>query len=148
LNRAFFSRQSNWVPTLVAVLNLALNVVLDLVFYRVGVWGIPLATSLVNMAGAVALAYALRRRMGRLGLATIGNSVVRVLIAWGCCAGVAYGVWGGPAAVLGPSFPAQSVSLGGALLSAGAVYVVVCRVLRVAELNAVLGLLRRPPADS
>jgi len=148
LNRAFFSRQSNWVPTLVAVLNLALNVVLDLVFYRVGVWGIPLATSLVNMAGAAALAYALRRRMGLLGLATIGNSVARVLVASGCAAGVAYGVWWALDDVLGRSFAAQFVSLGSALLSAGAVYVVVCWLLRVAELNAVLGLLRRPRTES
>ena len=31
--------------------NLALNAVLDAVFYRLGVWGIPLATSIVNIAG-------------------------------------------------------------------------------------------------
>jgi putative peptidoglycan lipid II flippase len=148
LNRAFFSRQSNWVPTLVAVLNLALNVVLDLVLYRVGIWGIPLATSLVNVAGAAALAYALRQRLGRLGLATIGDCVARVLVASGCAAGVAYGVWWALDDVLGRSFVAQVVSLGSALLSAGAVYVVACRLLRVAELNAVLGLLKRPPAAS
>ena len=55
LNRAFFSLQSAWVPTAIALGNLALNVVLDAVLYRVGVWGIPLATSIVNIAGTAAL---------------------------------------------------------------------------------------------
>ena len=51
LNRAFFSLQSAWVPTAIALGNLALNVVLNAVLYRVGIWGIPLATSIVNIAG-------------------------------------------------------------------------------------------------
>ena len=75
LNRAFFSMQSNWLPTAVALANLALNAALDAAFYRVGVWGIPLATSLVNVAGAAALAYALRARLGRLGLGAILDSL-------------------------------------------------------------------------
>ena len=55
LNRAFFSLQSNWLPTAVALGNLALNAVLDAAFYRFGIWGIPLATSIVNIAGTAAL---------------------------------------------------------------------------------------------
>ena len=45
LNRAFFSLQSNWIPTVVALGNLFLNAVLDFAFYRFGVWGIPLSTA-------------------------------------------------------------------------------------------------------
>src|SRR5438034_7019559 len=63
LNRAFFSLQSNWVPTLVALGNLALNAVLDGAFYHLGIWGIPLATSLVNVAGTAALLMLLRARI-------------------------------------------------------------------------------------
>src|ERR1043165_5387928 len=55
LNRAFFSLQSNWIPTTVALGNLALNAILDAVFYRFGTWGIPLATAVCNVAGTVAL---------------------------------------------------------------------------------------------
>src|SRR5436305_1172662 len=51
LNRAFFSMQSNWIPTAVALGNLFLNALLDLAFYRVGTWGIPLATAVCNIAG-------------------------------------------------------------------------------------------------
>ena len=38
LNRAFFSLQSNWLPTVVAGANLALNLVLDLLLYPLGIW--------------------------------------------------------------------------------------------------------------
>ena len=51
LNRGFFSLQATWVPTVVALGDLVLNAALDAVFYRVGTWGIPLAISLVNIAG-------------------------------------------------------------------------------------------------
>ena len=64
LNRAFYGLQANWIPTLVALGNLALNVVLFAALYRVGVWGLPLAVSLSNLAGAVALAILMWRRIG------------------------------------------------------------------------------------
>ena len=47
----------------------ALNAVLDARLLPLGVWGIPLATSLVNIAGTAALLVLLRRRLGRLELA-------------------------------------------------------------------------------
>ena len=55
LNRAFFSLQSPWIPTWVALGNLGLNAVLDAAFYSFGIWGLPLATSIVNIAGRGAL---------------------------------------------------------------------------------------------
>ena len=64
LNRAFFSLQSPWIPTWVALGNLGLNAVLDAAFYRFGIWGLPLSTALVNIAGSAALFVLLRRRLG------------------------------------------------------------------------------------
>ena len=136
LNRAFFSLQSNWLPTAIALGNLTLNAVLDAAFYRLGVWGIPLATSLVNVAGAAALAYALRGRLGRLGIGAIADSLVRVVAASAVAAGVAYPLWWALDDVAGRSFVAQLVSLGAALLAAGAAYLLSCRALRVPELAA------------
>ena len=63
LNRGFFSLQSNWIPTVVALGNLFLNAVLDFAFYRFGVWGIPLSTAVCNLAGTWALLVLLRRRL-------------------------------------------------------------------------------------
>src|ERR1700730_1752792 len=80
LNRAFFSLQSNWLPTAIALGNLALNAALDGAFYRFGVWGIPLATSVVNLAGTAALLILLRRRLGRID-GGVGTSYARVAVA-------------------------------------------------------------------
>ena len=52
LNRAFFSMQMAWVPTYVAIANLTVNATLDWVLSRsLGVWSIPLATSIANIFG-------------------------------------------------------------------------------------------------
>src|SRR6266480_3615009 len=63
LNRGFFSLRSNWIPTWIALGNLGLNAVLDFALYRVGIWGIPLATAICNIAGTWALVVLLRGRV-------------------------------------------------------------------------------------
>jgi putative peptidoglycan lipid II flippase len=143
LTRAFFSLQSNWVPTVIALGNLALNAALDALLYPLGVWGIPLATSLVNVAGVAALAFFLRSRLGRLGAAGIGSAVARIAGAAALVAVVCFPVWYGLDRALGRSLGGQIVSLGAALLAAGAAYVAGCRAFGVSELAALLALRRR-----
>jgi putative peptidoglycan lipid II flippase len=140
LNRAFFSLQLNWLPTAVALSNLGLNALLDFAFYRVGVWGIPLATAAVNIAGTVALLVLLRRRIGLPDLRQTGNAVVRITIASVAAALVGYAVWWPLDDVLGRSLVAQIVSLGSALAGAGVAYLAACRALRVREMQALLSL--------
>ena len=143
LNRAFFSLQSNWVPTAVALGNLFLNAILDLVLYHVGVWGIPLATAICNVAGTVALLVLLRRRLGRIGGGAVASTVVRVTLASAAVALVAWFVWQPLDSALGRSFVAQLVSLGAALVASVAVYLVGCRLLHVRELDVLLSLRSR-----
>ena len=140
LTRAFFSLQANWIPTAIALGNLALNAVLDAAFYRFGVWGIPLATSLVNVAGVAALAFFLRKRLGRLGMGAIAGATARVVLASTAVAAVAYPVWYGLDRAVGRSLGGQIVSLGVTLVVAGGVYLVACRALGVKELEALLKL--------
>jgi putative peptidoglycan lipid II flippase len=143
LNRAFFSLQSNWLPTMVAFGNLILNAALDAVFYRLGIWGIPLATSIVNIAGAAALLYLLQRREHKIELGKTGRAVGLIVLASTAMAGVSFGVWDGLDHLLGRSFAAQIVSLGMALLAGTAAYLVSCRLLGVRELDALLSLRAR-----
>src|SRR6478752_931950 len=135
LNRSFFSLQSPWVPTTVALGNLGLNGALDWIFYRVGVWGIPLSTSLCNIAAVVALLQLLRRRIGRIELTDAIHSTVRVLIASGALAVVAHAVWMWLDSALGRSIGAQIVSLLVALGVGTGVYLGVCLLLGVRELR-------------
>ncbi|HEY2074488.1 MAG TPA: murein biosynthesis integral membrane protein MurJ, partial [Gaiellaceae bacterium] len=143
LNRAFFSLQSNWIPTVIALGNLFLNAILDFAFYRLGVWGIPLGTAVCNIAGAWALIVLLRRQLGGIDGGAIAQTVTRVVLASAAVAAVSWVVWKPLDSGLGRSFGAQVVSLGLALLAAGFTYLVACRTLRVRELETLLALRRR-----
>jgi len=140
LNRGFFSLQAPWVPTLVALAVVVLNTALYFAFYRVGTWGIPLAISLANIAGVAMLFVALRRRAGRLDLTTTIRSFVRVAAASAALGAVSFGIWWALDGALGRSFPAQTLSLGTALLAGGAVYLGACRALGVPEMATLLSL--------
>jgi putative peptidoglycan lipid II flippase len=143
MNRAFFSLRSNWVPTAIALGNLFLNAVLDFAFYRFGVWGIPLATAICNIAGTWALFVVLRRRIRRVEGGAIASTTIRVVVASAIVAAVAWAIWHPLDSALGRSFPAQVVSLGTALGASILVYLLSCRLLRVRELDALLSLRTR-----
>jgi putative peptidoglycan lipid II flippase len=143
LNRGFFSLQSNWIPTSVALANLCLNAALDAAFYRFGTWGIPLATSLVNLAGSAVLLVLMRRRLGRLGFGRIMDSVLRIATASVVLAVAAYGTWYELDSALGRGFLGQVVSVVTALVVGTAVYLIMCRALKVRELGALLALRSR-----
>ncbi len=138
LNRAFFSLQSPWTPTAVALGNLVLNTALYYALYRVGTWGIPLAISLANIAGTVALLLLLRRRLGRIDFGRIAASLARVILASSALAAVAYGVFVG----LDGRVP-LALSLVAALVAGAVAYAVSARLLGVPELEALLALRRR-----
>ena len=140
LNRGFFSLQSNWIPTLVALANLVLNALFDAAFYHLGAWGIPLATAVVNVAGAAALLVLMRRRIGSIDGHTTVSAVVRIVIASLVVGAVSYAVWEPLDSSLGRSLGGQVVSLVTALLAATAVYLAACRLLRVRELDALRSL--------
>jgi putative peptidoglycan lipid II flippase len=143
LNRAFFSLQQPWTPTVVALGNLVLNTALYFALYRVGTWGIPLAISLANVAATAALLVLLRRRLGRIEVGAMVSSVLRVTAASAVVAVAAYGTWRGLDELLGRGLVAQAISLLTALLVAAVVYLLAARALGVRELEALLALRRR-----
>ncbi len=140
LNRAFFSLQENWVPTLVALGNLFFNVILDVTFSPLGIWGIPLATSIVNIAGTAALLIFLRRRLGRIQFDEVWMSFVRVFVAAAVAGGIAFAVWKPLDSAVGRSLGGQLGSLLPALAAAALAYLVAGRALRVREMQALLSL--------
>jgi putative peptidoglycan lipid II flippase len=143
LNRAFFSLQSPWVPTGVALGNLIAQVGLNVGLHRVGVWGIPLATSLVNLAGTAALLLLLRRRIGGIEGRRTLDAYARTAAAAALAAAAAFGVWYGLDAALGRSLGGQVGSVGTALAAAVATFLAAARILRIRELDALLSLVGR-----
>ena len=143
LNRSFFSLQTPWTPTAIALGNLAVNSVLAAVFYRVGAWGIPLATSLANVAGTAALLVVFRRRLGRIEFGETARAVLRITLASAVLAAVAYPVWRVLDETVGRSLGGQLASLGSAVALGFGAYLISCRLLGVRELEALLSLLGR-----
>jgi putative peptidoglycan lipid II flippase len=143
LNRAFFSLQRPWTPTAIALGNLAVNTLLAAALYRVGTWGIPLATSIANVIGTAALLIVFRRRMGRIEFGETARAALRVTVASAALAAVAYPLWYVLDEALGRSLAAQIVSLGTALVIGFATYLISCRLLGVRELDPLLSLLSR-----
>ena len=145
LTRSFYGLQSNWLPAVIALSALVLNAALDAALYRVGPWGIPLATALVNVVGASALLSLLRRRVGLSGLRRTVLSTAGIVAAALVAAAAAGGVWWALDRALGRSLGGQLISVGVALLAGAAAYVVTARALRLPELEALRPLLRRAP---
>jgi putative peptidoglycan lipid II flippase len=148
LNRAFYALQLNWAPLLVAGGNLVLNALLNLALYRVGVWGIPLATSLANLAGAAALLLLLRPRVEAVRPARTAVTVGRIVLASAALAAASFLVWFGLDQLLGRSLGAQLISVGAGLAAGTLAYLGACRVLNVRELGALLALRRVPRDDA
>lgn len=143
LNRSFYAVQTNWTPTLIALGAVGINAALDAVFYRLGVWGIPLATASVNVVAATTLLVMMRRR---IGLEHVGRTLVivlRIVAAAAVAAGAALLVWYAVDAWLGRSFGAQVVSVGGGLAAATIGYVAASRALGIRELDTLLLLRAR-----
>ena len=149
LNRSFYAVQTNWVPTGIAVGAVALNAAFDTVFYRLGIWGIPLATSTVNVVAATVLLVMMRRRVGLEHVRRTLGVVGRIAAAAALAAGASYGAWRGLDSVLGTGLLAQVLALGAGLAAAGLVYVALGRALGLRELEALLLLRARrdEPSD-
>ncbi len=143
LSRSFYSLQRNWIPTAVALGTVALNAALDAVLYRLGIWGIPLATSIVNIVGVALLLMFMRRNPGLASPRQVGVSLLRIVLASVASAAAALGAWALLDELLGRELWAQIVSLGVAFGVAVLVYLGAARLLGVRELEALRALTRR-----
>ncbi|HET6999453.1 MAG TPA: murein biosynthesis integral membrane protein MurJ [Solirubrobacterales bacterium] len=143
LTRTFFGLQRPWIPTSIAAGNLVVTAVGALALYHLGVGGIVASTAIATTASVVAQCVILRRLLGGLELGRLLDASVRICIAAAALAGVSYGIWEVLDSALGRGLIGQIVSLGCGLAAGGLVYLGVARLLRIAELEQIMRLLRR-----
>jgi putative peptidoglycan lipid II flippase len=143
LTRTFFSLQRPWVPTAIAAGNIAVTALGALALYHLGVAGIVAATAIATAVSVVAQCVILRRLLGGLELGRLLDAGLRIAVAAAALAAVGLGVWEVLDDALGRGLGGQIVSLGAALGLGGLVYVGAARLLRVAELEQVMRLVRR-----
>jgi putative peptidoglycan lipid II flippase len=144
LIRAFFSLQRPWVPTLIALGNLFVNAGLDAILYKpMGIGGITLATAIVSLVTAIALAAVLRPRIGGIDGRRTLDAGLRILAASALLAGVALAVKEGLEGVVADDFAGQLLVIVAAGAAGTAAYVAAVFALRVDEAHQIWDLIRQ-----
>jgi putative peptidoglycan lipid II flippase len=141
LTRTFFSLQRPWVPTGIALGNLAVTAGAALALYHLGVAGIVASTAIATAASVVAQGVILRRLLDGIELRRLLSTAIRITIAAAALGAVGWMVWDVLDELVGRGFLGQIVSLGIALAAGLAVYLSVAKLLRVAELEQMSRLL-------
>ena len=144
LTRGFFSLSRPWIPTTVALANLAVNALLNWIliqWYDLG--GIALSTTLVSTVTFVVLLTLMRRRLGRIDGRSILSSAAVVSVFSALAALVSYVVWYVIDSWLGSGLGSQLAALTCALAAAVIVFASLSRATGLAEWRLVLTL-RRP----
>jgi putative peptidoglycan lipid II flippase len=149
LARTFFSLQRPWMPTLLALVNMAIDVAISVALYEpFGIAGIVLGTVAGNVAMTMGQTWRLR---GLLEGSLEGRRTLDATLKMGAAAallgGVAYATWWGLDELLGRALLAQVVSVGTAILTGSLAYVATVLALRIQEAQQiralVVGRLRR-----
>jgi putative peptidoglycan lipid II flippase len=141
---SFYARQDTRTPVLISGCTLLVNVVAGLLLMGpLQHTGLALAVTLSSVFNALALTWALRRKVGRLGLVPVGRTLARVVPAAVLMALVVWGVVGlGPWATPGLRW-LKGLCLGGGIACGVAVYALGCLLFRVPEAAAAADLFRR-----
>ncbi len=154
LGRTFFALKRPWIPTKLAAMNMAVDIVVSFALYKpLGISGLVIGTVSAN----VVMTWLQLRRLrtgfnGRLEGGQTTMITVRILVATAIMTVVAYPIWKGLHGALGASFLAQLVSLGVALTVAIALYAWLALRMRIPEArqiqSLVVGRLHRRAAST
>jgi putative peptidoglycan lipid II flippase len=137
LTRVFFAVQRPWIPTRLAALNMAVDIVVSIGLYK------PFGTVAANavMTG-LQLHYLRIGFNGRLDGAQTTMITARIAVASMLLGAVSWVVWTLLDKLLGVSLPAQIVSVGGAALAGVLVYARAVFAMRIPEAHQVHRLIR------
>lgn len=123
LIRSFFSMRQTWMPTLVSVGTLAVNVGIAATTFREGgVFAIAVATSVANIVGVVLLYALLAPRVAGLGTRRTITVAGGTLLCSGVAVGVAYAAWFAVEQVAGDSKLVTIAGVAAALAIAAPIY--------------------------
>jgi putative peptidoglycan lipid II flippase len=149
LTRTFFSLQRPWLPTLLAIGNMVIDVIISVALYKpFGIAGLVIGTVAGNAGMTIGQAWRLRILLegsleGRRTLMAVAQMTAAAVLL----GALSYGVWYGLDQALGRSTLAQIVSVGGAILAGTLAYVAAVLAMGIDEARQiralVVGRLRR-----
>lgn len=144
---AFYALNDARTPMLVSLASIAVNLAAASSMVKLaglGHLGLALSTSAVALFGSVALFLLLRKRIHRMEGHALASSITKILIASAAMGAICYLSSRGIHLKLGDRKLAQVVDLAISVPLGTAVYYVLCRALRVAELEAAWRALAAP----
>ena len=134
LTRTFFALRKAWIPTGLAVGNLALNAILSLALYKpLGVAGPVIGTAVASIGMSVGQLVMLRRRIGGVEAGPLLAGLLRMIAGSAVASAAAWESWNLLDQALGRSLAAQLVSVGCGIALGLLVYVAAVLVLREPE---------------
>ena len=145
MTRTFFALQRPWIPTKLAFINLAVDIVVSVGLYKpLGITGLVIGTGAANI---VMLVLQLRRLRigfnGRLDLRQTVMITARILLVSVVTGIVARLVWDVLNSIAGTSLVGQIISVGGAVAAAGGFYVWAISHMRIPEWRQIETILMR-----
>jgi putative peptidoglycan lipid II flippase len=142
LTRTFFAVQRPWIPTKLAAINIVVDVIVSVALYQpFGIAGLVIGTAVANIVMTGLQLVRLRAGLnGRLEGAQTLMITVRIVVATCLMAALGWGVWVGLDRLLGRSLAAQIVSVGLAVVAAGALYARVVLWMRIPEARQIQAL--------
>jgi putative peptidoglycan lipid II flippase len=143
LARAFYSEQDTRTPVVVALASVAVNVVVSVATVgTLGLAGLALGIALGGWFDTIVLSLLLWRRSHHLQMRTVLNGILIFTVGSAIAAAAALAVtrYGHPVFGPHPARPLLFVEMVVAALVAAFIYVVYSRILRVPELNRIVGL--------
>jgi putative peptidoglycan lipid II flippase len=143
LTRTFFALQRPWIPTSLAAVNMVVDIIVSLALYKpFGIAGLVIGTAVANMV----MTYL---QIERLRIGFNGNLegrqtlmiTLRIFLAAAIAAGLARGVWVLGDGILGHSIVGQIISVGLAVVVAGAFYAKAVLMMRIPEARQIEALI-------
>jgi len=135
LTRVFFAVQRPWIPTRLAAINIAVDIIVSVGLYKpLGIAGLIIGTVVANALMTWLLLTRLRVGFnGRLEGAQTTMITARIAVASVLLGAVSWLVWKGLSTVLGGSLPAEIVSVGAAGVAGLLVYTRAVFAMRIPE---------------
>jgi putative peptidoglycan lipid II flippase len=143
LTRTFFALKRPWIPTQFAVLNMTIDIIVSIGFYKpFGIAGLVMGTIAGNVVMTGLLLARLRTGFNRrLDGAQTLMITARILAASALMAFVSWLAWRLLHSILGGSLPAQVISVGGAAALGGWVYMRTVLRMKIPEAHQVREML-------
>ena len=145
MTRTFFALQRPWLPTQLAMINMAVDIIVSLALYKpLGIAGLVIGTASANIVMAGLQLRRLRIGFnGRLDLDQTIMITARIVVVSALTGGLARLVWDLLHGIVGNSLAGQIFSVGGAVLAGGGFYTWAISHMRVPEWQQIESMLLR-----